>query len=84
MIEFKTVINEETSTDEPIYSHYIDRGEDPRPAWTLILEARINGTPIAALCGYIWVPSRNPMNHPVCPKCEEMLGFAMSFRGVGL
>ena len=34
-----------------------------------IMEAMVNGTPVEALCGYIWVPSRDPDNYPVCQAC---------------
>lgn len=67
---------------EGIFSHIIDRGDDERNAETIVLEARINGTPVTALCGYTWVPSRDPQKHPVCPKCMEMFEFARDMRGV--
>lgn len=70
---------EELSTGDPIYSHIVDRGTDERPAEAIVLEARVNGTPITALCGYTWVPSRDPQRHPVCPKCVEMFQFAKDF-----
>lgn len=59
--------------DDPIYAHivgprYNDDGSKTRGT-DLVLEARINGTPVTALCGYVWVPSRNPENHPVCERC---------------
>lgn len=38
----------------------------------MVLEARIAGTPVEALCGYVWVPSRNPHNLPVCTKCKAI------------
>ena len=38
----------------------------------MVLEARIAGTPLEALCGYVWVPSQNPHNLPVCPKCKAI------------
>ena len=60
----------------------IDRGDDPRPAEAIILEARVNGTPLTALCGYTWVPSRDPQKYPVCPKCAEIFEFARDFRGI--
>lgn len=37
-----------------------------------VMEARINGTEIEALCGHKWIPQHNPANHPVCPKCMEI------------
>lgn len=30
------------------------------------------GTPVIALCGKVWVPSRNPDRYPVCPECKEI------------
>lgn len=86
MSDTSTVIDRETvevtETGEPIYTHIVDRGDDPRPAEAIVLEARVNGTPITALCGYVWVPSRDPMKHPVCGKCVEMWEFAKDYRGV--
>ena len=29
------------------------------------------GTPVVALCGKVWVPSRAPEKFPVCPECKE-------------
>lgn len=69
-------------TGNPRHSHIVDRGDDPRPATALILEAMVNGTPLTALCGYTWVPARDPKNFPVCPKCLEVFEFAKDFRGV--
>lgn len=38
----------------------------------LITEAYVMGTPVTALCGKTWVPSRDPKNYPVCATCREM------------
>jgi len=32
----------------------------------------VMGTPVVALCGKVWVPSRNPEKFPVCPECKEI------------
>lgn len=37
-----------------------------------VTEAYINGTPVTALCGHTWVPSRDPENFPLCSKCKEI------------
>ena len=34
--------------------------------------AAVFGTPIKALCGKVWVPSRDPQKFPVCPECKEI------------
>lgn len=71
-----------TESDNPIYVHIIDRGDNPKSAEALVLEARINGTELIALCGHKWVPYRDPQKFPLCPKCKEMIGFALSMRGI--
>lgn len=72
-----TVLNDA----DPIFTHVIDRGDDERNAQTLILEARVNGTPLTAICGHVWVPERDPQKYPVCPKCAELIGMALDLRG---
>ena len=32
----------------------------------------VNGTPVRALCGKVWVPGRDPGKFPVCPECREI------------
>jgi hypothetical protein len=58
-------------TGEPISSHIVANkpGED---AATKVMEARIYGTPLEALCGHVWIPSRDPKQHPICEKCKEI------------
>jgi uncharacterized C2H2 Zn-finger protein len=31
------------------------------------------GTPVKALCGKVWVPSRDPEKFPICPECEAII-----------
>jgi hypothetical protein len=38
-----------------------------------IVHSALNGTPIMALCGKKWIPSRDPMKFPVCPDCKDIL-----------
>jgi hypothetical protein len=66
------VSDPELEEDDPIHSHIV-RGEKGRSADTIIVEARVLGTPVTALCGHVWVPSRNPEQHPVCSRCVEVL-----------
>ena len=37
-----------------------------------VTEALITGTPVVALCGKVWTPSRDPKRYPVCPTCKEI------------
>ena len=50
--------------DEERFSHYVPKGK--------LMEAMVNGTPVVALCGKVWVPSRNPERFPVCTTCKEI------------
>jgi hypothetical protein len=50
--------------DHERFAHYADKEK--------IVEAMINGTPLQALCGKVWVPSRDPQRFPVCPECKEI------------
>lgn len=37
-----------------------------------VTAAYIEGTPVTALCGHVWVPSRDPRNLPPCSRCVEV------------
>jgi hypothetical protein len=37
-----------------------------------VLEARIYGTPLEALCGEVFVPQRDPTKLPLCAPCKEI------------
>ena len=37
-----------------------------------VVEGIVQGTAIKALCGKIWVPSRDPQKYPLCPTCKEI------------
>jgi len=58
-------------TGEPAMAHIVKTGPDEDAA-AKILEARINGTPIEALCGHVWVPSRDPKQLPLCDVCKDI------------
>lgn len=71
---------ETTETGEPTSAHIVKtkRGEN---AAAVVLEARIMGTPIEALCGFVWVPSRDPKQLPVCEKCKSIYSMYKAFNG---
>jgi hypothetical protein len=68
----------ELKTDEPHSAHIVKAGPDESAA-ALVLEARINGTPVEALCGHVWVPSRDPKKLPLCEPCKEIYEMYRSF-----
>ena len=50
--------------DHERFSHYVPKDK--------LTEAMVMGTPVIALCGKVWVPSRDPQRFPVCPECKEI------------
>ena len=50
--------------DHERFAHYVDKNK--------VTEAMVLGSPVVALCGKVWVPSRDPKNFPVCPMCQEL------------
>ena len=58
-------------TGEPIMAHIV-KTEPGENAAAKVVEARIYGTPIEALCGHVWVPSRDPKQLPLCQKCKDI------------
>ena len=63
--------DEVLETGEPAVAHIV-KTEPGETAAAKVLEARIFGTPIEALCGHVWVPSRDPKQLPLCGKCKEI------------
>lgn len=61
VLEDERVIETEEG-DHDRYSHYVPKDE--------LMEAMVNGTPVVALCGKVWIPSRDPQRYPVCPECK--------------
>lgn len=68
-----TDIEVETSRPAPklddgeheLFAHYVKGGNDA------IMRAMVLGEPCTALCGKVWIPSRDPERFPVCPTCQE-------------
>jgi hypothetical protein len=50
--------------DHDRFAHYVSKEDAAR--------AYIEGTPVRALCGKFWVPSRDPEKYPICPECKEI------------
>lgn len=56
---------------------YTDDGEDDGLAHLISKsdwgKAYVMGEAVLALCGKLWVPSRDPQNLPVCERCKRAL-----------
>ena len=65
-------------TGEPITAHIV-KTKPGENAAAKVLEARIYGTPLEALCGHVWVPSRDPKQLPLCEKCKSIYEMYKAF-----
>lgn len=52
------------SGDHERYAHYVKKNK--------IVESAVLGSAVEALCGKVWIPSRDPQKFPVCPTCQEI------------
>jgi hypothetical protein len=62
-----TVTRPQRSTgdgDHERFAHYVLKDK--------IVDSTVSGTPVVALCGKVWVPSRDPKRFPVCPDCKRI------------
>ena len=50
--------------DHERFAHYVRKEK--------IVESAVTGTPVVALCGKVWVPTRDPGRFPVCPDCKAI------------
>ena len=65
----QTVLDERTELfedgDQDRFSHYVPKDK--------LMAAMVNGTPVVAHCGKVWVPTQNPEKYTVCPDFNEIL-----------
>ena len=73
-----TMTDEDHATEDGPVAHIVRTlpGED---AAAKVLQARVEGTPLEALCGHVWVPSRDPKQLAVCQRCKDIYGMYRDF-----
>lgn len=64
-------LDNDLQTGEPAHAHIV-KTKPGENAQAKVMEARIYGTPLEALCGHVWVPSRDPKSLPLCPDCKSI------------
>lgn len=57
--------------DSNEFAHYAEAAS--------VTEGYIMGTPVEALCGKIFIPSKNPERLKICPICKEIAGSVFLF-----
>lgn len=64
IIERRPETNDIEPGDHERFAHYVRKEK--------IVESAVSGTPVTALCGKKWIPSRDPNKFPICPTCKEI------------
>lgn len=60
---------EATTTDDFTRTHILNCPENKKSTEAWLTEARVFGLEVEALCGYKWVPQRDPQRFSVCEAC---------------
>lgn len=63
-INEQVTVNINKDGDHDKFAHYAHQDD--------IMEAFVNGIPIMALCGKIWLPTRDGAGFPLCKECKEI------------
>ncbi len=50
--------------DQDRFAHYVRRDRANAAA--------VTGQAVVALCGKVWVPTRDAKKYPVCPRCKAL------------
>lgn len=53
-----------TDSSEPKFAHYAES--------ISVTEGYVLGRPVLAICGVLFVPSRDPKKFPICPECKQL------------
>lgn len=64
-----------TTDDAGVAAHIVFLPPEFRELTTpqaYVMEARVEGREIVALCGHRWVPQRDPKPLPVCARCLHL------------
>lgn len=64
MEDIKTLPVNTDAGDHDKFSHYIHKDD--------MMKAFVEGAAVMAICGKVWVPTRDGKQFPVCPECQEI------------
>jgi hypothetical protein len=57
-------ITESEAEDVNRFAHYAEK--------VSVTEGYVLGTPVLAVCGKLFIPSRDPKKFPLCPICKKI------------
>ena len=58
-------VTDPTDDEGDDYAHYVRKAD--------IVRSNVEGVPVKALCGKVWIPSRLPDGLPLCPACRKVM-----------
>lgn len=64
VLERTEVEREESPGDRDRFAHYVRKDKAD--------SSMLTGQPVVALCGKVWIPSRDASRYPVCPTCKAL------------
>lgn len=64
VIEETELEKTDADTREPKFAHYADSAS--------VTEGYVMGKAVMAICGKMFIPSRDPLKFPICPICKEL------------
>ena len=87
-------VDEATTDSVKHYAHIVNPPDNPEIRLLLIIRgvrdpnaqdivdcARVDHLEVKAICGYVWVPTRDPEQHDMCPLCIDVAGMIMREAG---
>lgn len=67
-----TRLVQKTSNESDSVAHIVTSFDPTLTVSAYVLKARVEGIPLVALCGHIWMPSRDATKLPVCQACKDI------------
>jgi hypothetical protein len=64
-------VDVDPTTGEPRATHIVPPTVE-KTGIEIVMEARVNGTAVEALCGHRFIPERDPKAFPLCSRCREI------------
>ena len=64
IVDEETKLEVEDDGGHDRFAHYVRKSD--------IVRSNVEGVPVMALCGKVWIPNRDPSRYPVCPTCKEI------------
>lgn len=72
----RTIVETQTTSDKGSATHMVWMPPEIQKEYgspqAYVMYCRVEGVACRALCGYVWIPNKNPENHPICQECKHI------------